>query len=254
MTSPGGGSWFAQAEAGVRFEWGLTGATMLEAHGGCLFVVDVLSFTTAVTIAVNRGSAVYPFAEDDAGAKRFAARHHAELAVHRTATSSERQWSLSPAALARASAPPRLVLPSPNGSTIAAASRGTVLAACLRNATAAAKWAVVRSFGSPQRPAVVIAAGERWPDGSLRPALEDLLGAGAVIQALRAAGCPCSAEALAAANTFAATADVAGAVRSCSSGRELASAGFDEDVVIAAEVDVDVVVPTLRNGAFAASL
>jgi len=59
----------------------------------------------------------------------------------------------------------------------------------------------------------VIASGERWPDGSLRPALEDLLGAGAVLAALRKqhAG-PLSPEAAEAADCFEATSDVVSAV------------------------------------------
>jgi len=245
--------WFTQAEAGVRFEWGLSGAKMLAQTGGCLLVLDVLTFTTAVAVAVGKGTAVFPFAWNDTRATQFAARRDAELAVDRRATSPERPWSLSPAAIFRAPPARRLVLPSPNGSTIAAASSGTVVAASLRNAAAVARWAIAGGFGTPQRPAVVVAAGEQWPDGSLRPALEDLLGAGAVIQTLREAGCPCSAEALAAASTFVATPDVDAAVRSCSSGRQLSSAGFLEDVIIAAGLDVDRVVPVLQEGAFAAS-
>ena len=253
MNPLGRAGWFAQAEAGVRFEWGLSGAKMLAAPGGCLLVVDVLTFTTAVAIAAGKGTAVFPFPWNDTRATQFAARHNAELAEDRRATSPQRPWSLSPAALSRAPAPPRLVLPSPNGSTIAAARAGTMVAACLRNAAAAARWAIARGFGVPERPALVIAAGELWPDGSLRPALEDLLGAGAVIEVLREAGCRCSAEAEAAATTFVATTDVAAAVRSCGSGRQLSVAGFDDDVILAASLDVDRVVPIMRNGAFSAS-
>ena len=97
---------------------------------------------------------------------------------------ADQPWSLSPAALLRAPYTPRLVLPSPNGSTIAAAASGLVLAACLRNASAVGRWLAAHGYGTPSRPVLVVPAGERWPDGSLRPSLEDGLGAGAVIAAL----------------------------------------------------------------------
>ena len=73
------------------------------------------------------------------------------------------------------------MLPSPNGSAIAfaAVSGGLpVVAACLRNATAA-----VRLLRDVDRVGLV-PAGERWGDGSLRPAYEDLVGAGAVVGGL----------------------------------------------------------------------
>jgi 2-phosphosulfolactate phosphatase len=123
--------------------------------------------------------------------------------------SREHPWSLSPAALTSAPFTPRLVLPSPNGSAIAAAApRGVVVAACLRNAPAAATWALQHGYGTDERPIAVIASGVRWPDGSLRLALEDGLGAGAVLAHLLAAGCRLSAEAAAMATTYKATADI----------------------------------------------
>ncbi|WP_431962104.1 2-phosphosulfolactate phosphatase [Actinacidiphila sp. bgisy160] len=250
--------WFLQTGHGVRFEWGPEGARLIGAHVACLVVVDVLSFTTAVTVAVEAGIAVHPYAWRDATAAAYARRVGARLAVGRREVSERSPWSLSPAALRRAPYTPRLVLPSPNGSTIAAAAgqAATVVAACLRNATAVGAWLARHGYGVRERPVAVIAAGERRPDGALRPSLEDLLGAGAVVAALQghAPAVTPSPEARAAAAAFAGTPDPAAAVAACASGLELDGGGFPEDVVIATELDAASVVPVLSEGAFSSPL
>lgn len=247
-------AWFLQTEHGVRFEWGPEGARRIGAAVACLVVVDVLSFTTSVTVAVEAGTAVHPYAWRDATAAAYARRVGARLAVGRREVSARSPWSLSPAALRRAPYTPRLVLPSPNGSAIAAAAgaAATVVAACLRNAPAVGAWLSRHGYGTRDRPVAVIAAGERWPDGTLRPALEDLLGAGAVVAALRehAPTVTPSPEARTAAAAFTGTPDPAAAVASCASGRELAGGGFPEDVAIATESGAASVVPVLFEGAF----
>lgn len=249
-----GGEWSAQGGYGVRFEWGPEGARRLMAGGdadaGCLVVVDVLSFSTAVSVAVDAGTRVFPYAWRDESAVAFAAGRGAELAVGRRAMSSASPWSLSPAALRRAPFTPRLVLPSPNGSAIAAAAgaSGVVVAGCLRNAAAVGSWLVEQGYGGSHRPVAVVAAGERWPDGSLRPAVEDLLGAGAVISAMR--GVSLSPEAGVAAGAFQSCGDVASAVADCASGRELRGYGFAEDVTVAVEAGGSEGVPVLMDGAF----
>lgn len=244
--------WFLQQEHGVRFEWGPTGAQQLASGAACLVVVDVLSFTTSVTVAVEAGTQVFPYAWRDETAFAFAHNKTAALAVGRRAATSTSPWSLSPAALRQAPFTPRLVLPSPNGSAIAAAAGdSTVVAGCLRNASAVGRWLARLGYGTAERPVLVIAAGERWPDGSLRPALEDLLGAGAIIAELESRGAgPLSCEAAAARTCFAQTADVTSAVAACSSGIELARSGFADDVAIATELDASVTVPVLTDGAF----
>ena len=249
--------WLTQSPYGVRFEWGLAGATALAPSSSCMVIVDVLSFTTAVTVAVEAGMKVFPYPWRDETAAEFARQNQAELAVGRRAASSDSPWSLSPAALRRAPFTPRLVLPSPNGSAISAAAasgQATVIAACLRNALAAGGWLAQRSLGTPGQPVTVIAAGERWPDGSLRPALEDLLGAGAVIAAMHDQGCgPLSPEAEAARACHETTADPARAVTDSASGRELAEGGFANDVAIATEIDSCRVTPVLAGQAFTAA-
>jgi 2-phosphosulfolactate phosphatase len=248
--------WFAQRPYGVRFDWGLAGAAALTSPGSCLVIIDVLSFTTSVTVAVEAGTLVFPYAWRDETAAGFAGQHQARLAAGRRTASAESPWSLSPAALRRAPFTARLVLPSPNGSAISAAaadSGATVLAACLRNINAVGRWLAEHDFGTPRQPVTVIAAGERWPGGELRPALEDLLAAGAVIAAMNEHDSVLSPEAGAARACFEGTADLASAVTNSASGRELTEGGFADDVAIAIEINSCRVVPVLADHAFTAA-
>lgn len=242
-----------QAKYATRFEWGPTGAAALADPGGIVVVVDVLSFSTAVCVAAERGIAVWPSPWDGARADELGRRVDAKVAVGRRSLTSDRPWSLSPASLLDAPFTPRLVLPSPNGSTIAAAVAGSsvVVAGCLRNARAVGRWL---ASVPAARSVSVIAAGERWPDGGLRPALEDLLGAGAIIGVLARArpDRTLSPEAASARDLFAATMDLPGRIRDCASGRELIDGGFGHDVALAVETSVSGVVPVLADGAFRA--
>lgn len=227
--------------------WGEWGVRTLAPGAAVVVVVDVLSFSTAVCIAVSRGAAVLPHRLDQ-DASAFAAEHDAVLAVHRELESPAYPFSLSPASLLAARPGQRIVLPSPNGATLtllASEAGATVVAGCLRNASAVAAHATAAGG-----PVAVIAAGERWPDGSLRPALEDYLGAGAVLAGLAGDR---SADAEVAARAHAAAGDVAGLIRACPSARELIEREAAADVDLAVEVDADQVVPILREGAYLAA-
>lgn len=231
----------------VDLEWGLTGARHQAEVADVVVVVDVLSFSTAVTVACERGVRVWPHPGGEP-AMMLARSIDAVLAGTRAHGSGP---SLSPASLVDLEQGTRLVLPSPNGSTISNAlmqARGTVLLGCLRNARAvAAHCAEVLAEGGGSRIAVV-AAGERWGDGSLRPAYEDLVGAGAVIDRLAALvpGLVLSPDADAAAVAFRHRRDLA----DTPSGLELVERDFAADVEVASHVDASDAVPVLRDGSF----
>lgn len=247
--------WSQQQGFGIRVEWGRAGAAAVGVGAVCVVVVDVLSFTTSVSVAVGAGTAVFPYRWRDESAREFADRHDAALAVGRRQVGAAQPWSLSPAAIRRGPFTERLVLPSPNGSAIAAGVSGaTVVAACLRNYRAVAEWLISRNWGTPTRPIAIIAAGEHWPGSEVaRPAVEDWLGAGALAAALldRGATDP-SPEALSAATTFTSSTDVPALIATCASGRELAAIGFADDVALATELDADPIVAVLVDGAFTA--
>ena len=97
----------------------------------------------------------------------------------------------------------------------------------------------------------VVPAGEHWADGSLRPAVEDLLGAGAIIQHLPGTRSP---EAAVAETTFLhLQTEVTACLQQCTSGKELIGRGFAQDVAVAAAVDQSACVPILSGGAYVRS-
>jgi 2-phosphosulfolactate phosphatase len=232
--------WHDQSAYDIRLEWGAPGLAALA--GGCdvLVIIDVLSFSTCVDVALGRGASVYPFAEPGDAARAFATKVGAVCAGPRSAE----RYSLSPRSLMQLNTGERIVLPSPNGASLSLRTGDTpTFAACLRNAAA-----VAREVSHLARRIGVIAAGERWPSGELRFAIEDWLGAGAVIAALD--GHP-SPEAEAARLSYEAAAPrIEATLLESVSGRELVERGFAEDVAIAAELNVSRCVPRLHEGAF----
>ena len=246
----------AQHGFAYRLGWGLDGLRSLAPSCPVIVVVDVLRFTTAVCAALEAGATVLPFRWKDERAAAHAAEQGAVLAGRR----EDGGPSLSPTDLLRLDRDTRIVLPSPNGSTIAfeaaAADVEVVLAGSLRNASATARHALTMADG---RPIGVIAAGERWDHvADLRPCVEDFLGAGAILKVLdpSAAVDPpsCSPEARAARAAFADARPLLHRhLAESASGRELTRIGFADDVDTAAQHDVANVVAQLDGPEFTAT-
>jgi 2-phosphosulfolactate phosphatase len=245
---------FGQSQYQVRFDWGIQGALAIADGTDVIVVIDVLSFTTVVDIAVGLGAEVFVTSPQDAHAA--AARYGAVLAGPRGGEGP----TLSPASITPDSLGPdrRFVLPSPNGSALSAALAeypALIVAGSLRNRRAIADWALAQQGGKGDRFTVaVVAAGEARRDGSTRFAVEDLLGAGAVIDALADVGIDyCSPESAAAAAAFTGLRNATGHIIGASaSGRELTAAGFRADVDLAIDIDASTTVPVLGEFSFRA--
>lgn len=230
----------------VGLEWGLRGALNYSPTVDAIVVVDVLSFSTSVTIAVEREAQVWPH-PGGPGARDLADHVGAALAGRRGLTGGP---SLSPTSLLELPLGSRLVLPSPNGGLIAhslAAQPCQVFAGGLRNASAVGRHL---SESPTIQTVVIVPAGERWPDESLRVAYEDLVGAGAIVARMVSVEplVKLTAEAEAALAAYERLRPLA----DTPSGQELAERDFASDVVLASAVDASDVVPVLLDGRFIA--
>lgn len=225
----------------VRCEWGPDGLATLAPTAQLVIVVDVLSFSTAIDVAVARGAQIYPHPCKGPSAEMRARELGATLAVGR----GQGEFSLSPASMLHAGSGQKIVLPSPNGASLSVKAAGLaphVVCVSFRNLSAVAEYA------SSHTPIAIIPAGERWPDHSLRPAVEDIACAGALIERLPGSRSP---EATAAVGIWQAfRQDLRGSLLACASGRQLVEIGYSVDVEMAAETDISGIVPVLRDGRY----
>ena len=82
----------------IRCEWAREGIEALRPHVSVLVIVDVLSFSTALDIAVGRGALIYPFPLGDHDAATLAAAKVGAVAAAPKRAAGG-QFGLSPASL-----------------------------------------------------------------------------------------------------------------------------------------------------------
>src|SRR2546427_1894301 len=125
---------FDQQECDIRCEWGAHGVAVLAPISDVVIIIDVLSFSTSVDVAVTQGAMAFPYRWRDDTAQAYAVSVGATLADpgrHPT------RYSLSPATLTGIPKGTRVVLPSPHCATLTLAAKPTpVLSECLGNAVA----------------------------------------------------------------------------------------------------------------------
>jgi len=239
------GDAYAQLDSRCRLDWGARGARAAADRGDIVAVVDVLSFSTTAATAVHHGATIYPCAWDD-DPQRLAKQHEAEIVVSRAdAAHTPGRYSLSPLSFVNAPAGLNIVLPSPNGASCLkqAAHAPYLFCTALVNAKATAT-VLDHLLSTTSRAVTVVACGERWAhpddDGRLRFALEDYLGAGAIL----------SPEAEVCAAAFqAAQPHLEYTLLHCGSGIELSGNGFEADVRHAAKLNCFDAVAVFRNDA-----
>jgi 2-phosphosulfolactate phosphatase len=243
-------TWFSQNGYRVKFDWGRHGVQAAAERGDVLVIVDTLCFSTTAVTAISRGAYIYPCAVDQ-NPVELAEQVGAELAVRREEVPHKGRFSLSPLTFLEVETGKAVVVASPNGATCS--RYGSIvpylLVGTLANARATAQ-AVAEILNQTDLNVTVIACGERWhepnEDGTLRFAIEDYLGAGAILSYL---DLPKSPEAQICEGAFLhSQADLSNILKNCGSGIELCDIGFGGDVEHAANLNLYDAVAILRSG------
>lgn len=248
---------FNQSPYKCRMDWGQRGAKQGAERGDILIIVDVLSFSSAVTTAVHFGLIVYPFnkgQESKVFANSIGALIGTDNLSSRKEAKEKGELSLSPLSFKKQHKNTKIVLASTNGGTCVkyAKEAKTILIGCLLNATAVA-FVANKIAQEKNANITVIACGERWSsndDGikELRPSIEDYLGVGAILSKLEGSKSP---EAEVCINAFESSKNnLDRLVLDSSSGRELVSCDLEEDVAYSSQLDYLKDVPLLNETFF----
>ena len=241
-------SWLTQSPYRCRLDWGAAGAQRASTQGNIIVIVDVLSFSTSVAHAVSRGAVIYPCPEnEDTGP--LAKKLDAEIAVPRARVPHDGRFSLSPMTYTDIEKETKVILPSLNGGTCVSCSQlaSHVFVGALVNASAVGQ-AVTGLMADPNLNTGIIACGEREkePPHDLRPAVEDYLGAGAILSHIPFDKSP---EAMVCESAFKTNEGrVKELIWNSVSGRELRAIRFEADVEFAARRSVLNAVPYLDQG------
>ncbi|MER6526101.1 2-phosphosulfolactate phosphatase [Streptomyces sp. NPDC001508] len=245
----------------VHLDWGIDAAQLAASRGDAVVIVDALSFSTTVILAVAHGAAVLPLAraelERTPDLAELEAEHRARLLANDPA---DRQLGDVLTDVGKIQPGDRVIVPSQNGGTICSAITDAPAAAIgsFRNRTATAEWgARLLAAGTVGR-LTLVAAGSSWSQmgsrNALRPCIEDGVAAGAVAAALRDSGLGLSVEASAMAAAFDdvhSNHDIATWLRDTVTGRWLKSLdGPPDDVIDAGRLDASPVVPSLAPDGF----
>ena len=229
----------------------LPGQTTDASRALCI-VVDVLRASSSIVTLLEREAArvVAASTVEDARALKERLGDHILCGERDGLPPEGFDYGNSPAEFARVDVAGRgVILATSNGTRIMAAlaDAPVVLAGCLLNRTACARIALALARERGLEINVICSAAY----GGSTFVLEDALGAGAIVDAAMGAdpALECGDSARFARDAFVtASRELLGAVASAHHAKELAEAGFGEDVAYCARLDVSAVVPVLERG------
>jgi 2-phosphosulfolactate phosphatase len=236
-----------------RVEWGRRGAREAADRGDIVIIVDVLSFSSTVVSALNFDAVIYPYPPNLDG-KDYAHKVNAEYILGRAEAAKAEKPTLSPVSFNNEYTNKKYVLTSLNGAfcTWIASKVPALLIGSLLNASSVA--AVANQLRLQKNASItVIPCGEMWSNGkeeedTIRPAIEDYLGAGAILSYLEGDKSPEAEVCMGA--FYHAESKLDELIWDCGSGRELRERGFGDDVKHCSRLNAYQTVPVLKNNHF----
>lgn len=244
---------FDQSPYKCKVEWGRRGAREAAERGDIVIIVDVLSFSSTVITALNNGAVIHPYPKNLNG-QQYADKIGAEYILGRSEAAKLGKPTLSPVSFNQSHFDKKYILTSLNGAhcTWIASKASALLIGALLNAESVA--AVANQLHIQTKANIsVIPCGEEWEEireheNTLRPAIEDYLGAGAILSYLDGEKSP-EAE-ICMTSYLSIKQKIDSLMWHCGSGRELREKGFQSDVEHCSRLNVYQTVPVLDKDHF----